>query len=102
AVVRDPARSGALAALGATLVEDDLSNVDRLAELLRQAEPDAVIHAAGRYKTGITRPERGPMWEANIGATTRLLDAAEAAKAKRIVYVSTVNVFGNTHGAIVD
>ena len=30
------------------------------------------------------------MWDANIGTTTRFLDAAEAAKAPRIVYVSTV------------
>jgi nucleoside-diphosphate-sugar epimerase len=102
AIVRDARRAGALSDLGATVVEDDLSNVDRLADAIRHADPDAVIHAAGRYRTGIRRTERGPMWEANIGSTTRLLDAAEAAKVKRIVYVSTVNVFGNTHGVIVD
>ena len=39
------------------------------------------------------------MWDANVGTTTRILDAAEAAGTPRIVYVSTVNVFGNTHGA---
>jgi len=42
------------------------------------------------------------MWDANVGTTTRILDAAEAAATKRIVYVSTVNVFGNTHGRVVD
>ena len=42
------------------------------------------------------------MWDANIGTTTRVLDAAEAAKAPRIVYVSTVGVFGNTKGKVVD
>jgi nucleoside-diphosphate-sugar epimerase len=42
------------------------------------------------------------MWDANVGTTTRLLDAAEAAGTPRIVYVSTINVFGNTHGAVVD
>jgi len=42
------------------------------------------------------------MWDANVGTTTRILDAAEAAGTKRIVYVSTVNVFGNTHGQVVD
>jgi nucleoside-diphosphate-sugar epimerase len=102
AVVGGADGAPALHDLGATLIEDDLSDVDRLAEHLRQAEPDAVIHAAGRYRTGITAEQRGPMWDANIGTTTRLLDAAEAAKAKRIVYVSTCNVYGNTHGAIVD
>ena len=42
------------------------------------------------------------MLDANVGATERVLDAATAAGVARIVYVSTVNVFGNTHGRIVD
>ena len=46
--------------------------------------------------------ERPAMWDANVGTTTRVLEAAEAAGVPRIVYVSTVNVFGNTHGRIVD
>jgi dihydroflavonol-4-reductase len=100
ALVRDAKRATALRELGAELVEDDLSDVARLAEHLREA--DGVIHAAGSYRIGIPRSERGEMWDANVGTTTRLLDAAETAKTPRIVYVSTVNVFGNTHGRIVD
>jgi nucleoside-diphosphate-sugar epimerase len=42
------------------------------------------------------------MWDANVGTTTRLLDAAMTARVPRIVYVSTVNVFGNTRGTVVD
>jgi dihydroflavonol-4-reductase len=42
------------------------------------------------------------MWDANVGTTTRILDAAGATGTKRIVYLSTVNVFGNTHGRVVD
>jgi hypothetical protein len=42
------------------------------------------------------------MWDANVGTTTWLLDAAAAAGVPRIVYVSTVNVFGNTRGKVVD
>src|SRR3569832_592843 len=45
---------------------------------------------------------RGAMWDANVGTTTRILAAAEAAGAPRIVYVSTINVFGDTHGRAVD
>lgn len=98
--VRDSRRAQHLTTFGATVVEDDLSDVARLTELLRDA--DAVIHAAGSYRVGITKTERGAMWDANVGTTTRILDAAEAAGTKRIVYVSTVNVFGNTHGRVVD
>jgi dihydroflavonol-4-reductase len=100
ALVRDRKRASALAEIGAEVVENDLSDVNRLTEELDGA--DAVIHAAGSYRVGIPRSERGAMWDANVGTTTRILDAAETAKTRRIVYVSTVNVFGNTRGRVVD
>lgn len=103
ALVRDPGRAPAitdLAAEGMVVVEDDLSDVARLTEHLDGA--DAAIHLAGRYRVGIRKVERGAMWDANVGTTTRLLDAAEAAGTPRIVYTSTVNIFGNTHGRVVD
>src|SRR5437870_5515488 len=93
APVRDPRRAGELVDMGVVVIEDDLQDVDRLAETMRDA--DAVVHSAGSYRVGISREERGPMWDANIGTTTRVLDAAEAARTPRIVYVSTVSVFGN-------
>jgi nucleoside-diphosphate-sugar epimerase len=100
ALVRDAKRAPDLAELGVEIVEDDLSDIGRLTEYLHEA--DAVIHAAGSYRIGITKDERGAMWDANVGTTTRLLDAAETAGTPRIVYVSTANVFGNTHGRVVD
>jgi dihydroflavonol-4-reductase len=100
ALVRDPRRAAHLTELGAELVEDDLSDIGRLTEVLRGA--DGAIHAAGSYRVGIPKSERGAMWDANVGTTTRMLDAAEAAATPRIVYVSTGNVYGNTHGVTVD
>ncbi|HXI45455.1 MAG TPA: NAD-dependent epimerase/dehydratase family protein, partial [Candidatus Acidoferrales bacterium] len=99
--VRDRRRLMDVADLdGATIVENDLVDVRRVADDLRDVE--SVIHAAGSYRVGIARSERGAMWDANIGTTTRVLDAAEQAGVKRILYVSTVGVFGNTHGGVVD
>jgi dihydroflavonol-4-reductase len=86
--------------MGADLVESDLSNVREVTEVLRGA--DALIHAAGSYRIDIPKSERGAMWDANVGTTTRVLDAAEAAGTSRIVYVSTGNIYGNTHGVTVD
>src|SRR5215212_12194492 len=42
------------------------------------------------------------MRDSNIGGTERVLDAAVDAGVDRIVYVSTINVFGNTNGQTVD
>jgi dihydroflavonol-4-reductase len=100
ALVRDPRRATFLAELGAELVESNLSDIAELTENLRGA--DGVIHAAGSYRIGIPKSEHGAMWDANVGTTTRMLDAAEAAGTPRIIYVSTGNVYGNTRGVTVD
>jgi nucleoside-diphosphate-sugar epimerase len=100
ALVRDPARPGRLTEIGVTLVQDDLSDVGRLTQAIDGA--DTVIHSAGSYRVGVPAGERDAMWDANVGTTTRVLDAAAAAGVPRIVYVSTVNVFGNTRGKVVD
>ena len=100
APVRDPAKVRELARLGVELATSDLSDVDELVELLRGV--DAVIHTAGSYRVGIARGARGAMWDANVGTTTRILDAASTVGTARVVYVSTVNAFGNTRGRVVD
>lgn len=100
ALVRSPDKAGALRELGCELVEGDLSATDALR---RGAEgADAVVHSAAVYKVGIPKSERAGMWEANVAGTENVLDAAIAAGAPRIVYVSTINVFGNTGGEVVD
>jgi dihydroflavonol-4-reductase len=100
APVRDPGKAVDLVDIGVDVIEDDLADVATITEQLRDV--DAAIHAAGSYRVGIGREERGAMWDANIGTTTRVLDAAEAARTPRVVYVSTVGVFGNTRGIVVD
>src|SRR4029079_12273109 len=83
-----------------SLMPSDLSSTAQLTVQMRGA--DAVIHAAGSYRIGVKPSERDAMWDANVGATERVLDAATAAEVARIVYVSTVNVFGDTNGELVD
>jgi nucleoside-diphosphate-sugar epimerase len=63
---------------------------------------DAVIHAAAMYEVGIPKSQRAAMREANVGGTERVLEAARDAQVAKVVYVSTVGIFGNTHGKVVD
>lgn len=100
AIVRDPARASQLAVLGVDLRRGDLGQVDEIAEQLTGA--DVLLHMAGSYRIGIPPSERPPMLDANVGTTTRLLDAAARVGTPRIVYSSTANVLGNTHGLVVD
>jgi len=102
AIVRDATRARALRQLGCELVEDDIASmpVDALRAALDGA--DALFHLAGSYRIGIPATEHAAMHQANVGTTLAVLDAAIAAGVARIVYVSTANVFGDTHGRVVD
>jgi nucleoside-diphosphate-sugar epimerase len=100
ALVRDPAKAADLRDLGADLVEGDLSTKEAISQGVHGA--DTVFHIAAVYKVGIPKRDREAMYDANVRGTERILDAAAAAGARRIVYVSTGNVFGDTKGQVVD
>jgi nucleoside-diphosphate-sugar epimerase len=99
-LVRNPEKGREVAELGCELVAGDLGDERAIREGM--AGCDAVIHAAAVYEVGIPASERAAMREANVGGTERVLGAALEAKIPKVVYVSTVGVFGNTDGKIVD
>lgn len=100
AVVRDPASATELHELGVDLRQGDLARTPAIVDALRGS--DAAIHLAGSYRIGIPASERPAMLDANLGVVHRVLDAVATAGVPRIVHASTVNVFGNTRGRIVD
>jgi nucleoside-diphosphate-sugar epimerase len=99
-LVRDPARATKLEALGCELVTGDLSAEAAIAAGLEGC--DALIHNAAVYEVGIPASERRAMYAANVLGTERALRAALDAGTPKVVYVSTVGAFGNTHGEVVD
>jgi nucleoside-diphosphate-sugar epimerase len=99
-LVRNPDKGQKLTDLGCELVAGDLGDERAIRQGMQSC--DAAIHAAAVYEVGIPASERPAMREANVGGTERVLGAALEAKIPKVVYVSTVGVFGNTHGRIVD
>jgi nucleoside-diphosphate-sugar epimerase len=99
-LVRTPEKGKAVADLGCELVSGDLSDAAALRAGMEGC--DAVIHAAAMYEVGIPTKQHPAMWEANVAGTELAMKAALDAGVARIVYVSTVGVFGNTHKEIVD
>ena len=99
-LVRTPEKATKLTELGCELVAGDLS--DR--EVLRGAMEgrDRLIHAAAMYEVGIPAKQHPAMYEANVHGSEVALEAARDAGVGKIVYVSTVGTFGNTHGEVVD
>jgi nucleoside-diphosphate-sugar epimerase len=99
-LLRSPEKAGKLTELGCALVTGDLGD----AEAIRtgMAGCDAVVHAAAMYEVGIPAKQRPAMYDANVRGTERVLRAALEAGVPKVVYVSTVGVFGNTHRNVVD
>lgn len=99
-LVRSEEKGRKLVALGCELVVGDLGDE---AAIRRGMEGcDAVVHAAAMYEVGIPTRQRPAMYEANVRGTERMLRAAQEAEVAKIVHVSTVGVFGNTHRKVVD
>jgi dihydroflavonol-4-reductase len=100
ALVRSPDKALELERMGCELVQGDLTDLDAIGRGLEGA--DIAFHGAAIYKVGIPKSDHEHMYDTNVRGTERVLDAAIEARTPRIVYVSTVNVFGNTHGEIVN
>ena len=100
-LVRSPEKAKSLEALGCTLVAGDLKDVDAIRQGM--AGCDAVFHVAADYRVGLRPSSHDSMTDTNVGGTTRVLDAAAAEPAvKKVVYVSSLVVNGNTGGQAVD
>ena len=100
ALARSPEKAAPLREAGCEVVEGDLSSEAAIRSGIRAS--DAVIHAGAVYALGLRKREHGPMYEANVRGTERILRAALEEEVPRVLYVSTVGVFGNTHGQVVD
>jgi len=100
ALVRDPAKAELLRKTGRDVVVGDLADPDALKRGCDGC--DAVVHAGAIYELGINAPRRVDMYEANVNGTDRVLSAALAVRVPKVVHVSSIVVFGNTNGKIVD
>lgn len=98
-LVRDPARVPAgLTKPNLRWVRGDVTDPGSMKEQMRGA--DAVFHLAGLYKYG---PKFIPQMRAvNVDGARNVLETAAELGVPKIIHTSTVGVFGNTHGKIVD
>jgi dihydroflavonol-4-reductase len=100
ALVRDPARAGGLLRLGCEVVQGDLCDEPALVEHCRGVQ--AVVHAAAVSDVGVSDDRREAMVDVNVTGTERVLGAALSAGVGKAVLVSSVAVFGDTHGRVAD
>jgi nucleoside-diphosphate-sugar epimerase len=99
-LARSPASAQKLIDRGCKFVQGSLSQEPAVRTAVQGCT--AVFHLAAVGGLGIRRSAVGPMEAANVGGTTLLLQAARDESVERIIHVSSVSVFGDTQGEVVD
>jgi nucleoside-diphosphate-sugar epimerase len=99
-LARSPASAQKLIDLGCRFVQGTITQEPAVRAAVQGC--DAVVHLAADSRIGIRRAQRAAMEATNVRGTELLLDAAVDEGVARIVHVSTVAVFGNTRGQVVD
>ncbi len=101
ALCRSRSGAAALADAGAHPVPGDLADTEALRLAMRGC--DVVYHIAGWYKLGTpSAAARAEAEAVNVEGTRNVLSCAHVEGVPRIVYTSTLAVFGDTHGALPD
>jgi len=98
ALVRTPSKAGALRNLGVELHPGDITDRESLRAPMRGA--DGVFHVAAWYKVGVR--ERAEAEAINVGGTRNVLEVMHELGVPKGVYTSTVAIFSDTRGQLVD
>lgn len=98
ALVRRPAQAHDLARLGIALHPGDITDKESMRTPMTGA--DGIFHVAGWYKIGSKTPVLGK--RINIDGTRNVLELMRELRIPRGVYTSTLLVFSDTQGKLVD
>ena len=98
AVVRSRGRATEMAGLGVQLHEGDVTQKESMRAAMEGA--DGVFHVAGWYRVGVR--DTSPGQAINVQGTRNVLELMRELAITKGVYTSTLAVFGDTHGRLVD
>ncbi len=98
ALVRKTSDLSRLATTQAQLVYGDIT--DRTALQTGMAGADWVFHTAAYVELGIV--DAAKMARINVEGTRAVLEAAQAAQVSKLVYCSTIGIYGDTQGRVID
>ena len=98
ALARSDGSARLLQEMGATVARGDITDTASMREGM--AGSDVVFHLAAWYEIGSKDWAKAEM--INVGGTRKVLRLAHELSVPKIVYTSTVAVFGDTNGKLVD
>ena len=99
ALVRSPEKAPLLRVLGVELHTGDITDRESLRAPMQNV--DGAFHVAAWYKIGDANGAQTAE-RVNVEGTRNVLETAREAGIRRIVYTSTVGVFGDTRGHLVN
>jgi dihydroflavonol-4-reductase len=98
ALARSEGGASRLQQIGATVVWGDILDPESMRDAMRDS--DIVFHLAAWYKLGNLDNQTAEL--VNITGTRNVLELAYELGVPKIVYTSTINVLGDTHGEVID
>lgn len=98
AIVRDPSKATDLAERGAILVQGDVTDRDSMRPAFDGS--DALFHLAAWYEVGVDDVQA--MERINVEGTRNALELMRDYGLQKGVYTSSLAVFSDTHGELVD
>jgi nucleoside-diphosphate-sugar epimerase len=98
ALVRRPEKAADLRALDVEVTRGDVTDAASVRRAMQGC--DAIIHTAAWYKVGVR--DKRPAYPTNVEGTRSVLHAMRDLQIPRGVYTSTVGVYSDTHGELVD
>jgi nucleoside-diphosphate-sugar epimerase len=100
AIVRNPTRAKDLADLGVTLHSGDITNKESMRVPMQGV--DGICHIAGWYKIGASAKAKAEGEQINVLGTKNVLEVMQELQIPKGVYTSTLAVFSDTGGRLVD
>lgn len=98
ALVRKSSNLARLSDCNVQLVYGEITDRDALLQAM--TEVDTVFHTAAYVELGLVNEVE--MQRVNVEGTRAVLEVAQAAGVSKVVYCSTIGVFGDTDGKVVD
>lgn len=98
ALARTPAKARDLAELGVAIHQGDITDKESMREPMRGV--DGVFHIAAWYEIGVKNKELAE--RINVDGTRNVLELMQELQIPKGVYTSTVGVFSDTQGQMVD
>jgi nucleoside-diphosphate-sugar epimerase len=83
-------------------IEGDVLDIHRLYAAVAGGPIDAIIHCGGLSGLMVARDNPHLISQINIQGTVNVLELARVARARRVVLCSTIMVYGDAKGAVLD